>query len=128
VAPPLVIDTDVLVDHLRGSRAAMSYLSTHRDRILLSSIVVAELLAGFRGETELTEIESLISFFRVVPVTLEIAKTAGLLKRGYGKSHGVSLPDAILAATAQHEKGELATLNVKHYPMFKNLAPAYTKS
>ena len=127
MGPPLLIDTDVLVDHLRGTLAATEYISAHRDQILLSSMVVAELFAGFRGETELAEIESLISFFRVAPVTLEIAKTAGLLRRTYGKSHGVSLADAILAATAQHERGELATLNVKHYPMFKGLKPAYTK-
>jgi predicted nucleic acid-binding protein len=115
------------VDHLRGSLAATEYISAHRDQILLSSMVVAELFAGFRGETELAEIESLISFFRVAPVTLEIAKTAGMLRRTYAKSHGVSLADAILAATALGERGELATLNVKHYPMFKGLKPAYAK-
>ena len=65
--------------------------------------------------------------FRVVPVSGEIAKKGGLYKRDYGKSHGVGLADAILAATAEVENAELKTLNTKHYPMLKGLRPAYKK-
>jgi hypothetical protein len=39
----------------------------------------------------------------------------------------VGLADAILAATAEAEEAELKTLNVKHYPMFSGLEPAYIK-
>jgi len=35
------------------------------------------------------------------------------------------LADAIIAATATLENASLKTLNTKHYPMFKGLAPAY---
>ncbi|MHC4458909.1 MAG: PIN domain-containing protein, partial [Planctomycetota bacterium] len=51
----------------------------------------------------------------------------GLYKRDYGKSHGVGLADAILAATAEAENAELKTLNTEHFPMLKGLRPAYTK-
>jgi predicted nucleic acid-binding protein len=47
-------------------------------------------------------------------VTFEIAKTAGLYRRDYGKSHGVGLADAIIAATCESENAVLKTLNVKH--------------
>jgi predicted nucleic acid-binding protein len=60
-----------------------------------------------------------------VPLTVEIAKVGGLYKRDFAKSHGVGLADAILAATADAEKAELKTLNVKHYPMIRGLEPAY---
>jgi hypothetical protein len=33
----------------------------------------------------------------------------------------------ILAASAEAEHAELKTLNLKHYPMFKSLKPAYKK-
>ena len=56
-----------------------------------------------------------------------IAKAGGLYKRDYGKSHGVGLADAILVATAEAENAELKTLNTKHYPMLKDLRPAYNK-
>lgn len=48
-------------------------------------------------------------------------------KMQYGKSYGVGLADAIIAATVEAEQAELKTLNTKHYPMFPNLKPAYTK-
>ena len=63
----------------------------------------------------------------VIPVTSEIAKSGGLYKYKYGKSHGIGLADAIIAATAQTENADLKTLNIRHYPMFKNLKPAYKK-
>ncbi len=123
----LLLDTDVLVDFLRGHGEAVAFVNAHSARIILSSIVVAELYAGVRGDREQAVLEALVSLFRVVPVSGEIAKTGGLYKRDYGKSHGVGLADAILAATAESENAELKTLNTKHYPMLQGLRPAYTK-
>ena len=123
----LLLDTDVLVDFLRGHSKAVAFVTARSTRIILSSIVVAELYAGVRGDREQAALEELVSLFRVVPVSGEIAKQGGLYKRDYGKSHGVGLADAILAATAEAENAELKTLNVKHYPMLKGLRPAYAK-
>lgn len=75
----------------------------------------------------LLDTDVLIDFFRVVPVSAEVGKIGGLYKRDYGKSHGVGLADAILAATAEIENAELKTLNIRHYPMLKDLKPAYVK-
>jgi hypothetical protein len=63
----------------------------------------------------------------VIPVTSEIARAGGLYKRDFGKSHGVGLADAIIAATCEAENAELKTLNIKHYPMIKSLTPPYKK-
>jgi predicted nucleic acid-binding protein len=116
-----------MVDCLRGSAVATEFLRKHADRIVLSSIVVAELYAGVKGNREQENLDNLVSTLNVIPVTSDIARAAGLLKRDFGGSHGVGLPDALLAATALVEKTELATLNVKHYPMIKGLRPAYSK-
>jgi predicted nucleic acid-binding protein len=80
-----------------------------------------------KGDEEQAILEDFVSIFRVVPVNAEIAKGGGLYKRDYGKSHGVGLADAILAATAEAENAELKTLNNKHYPMLKGLRPAYKR-
>jgi predicted nucleic acid-binding protein len=124
---PILIDTDVLIDFLRGHDKAVAFVNEFSSRIILSPIVVAELYAGVKGNAELTVLEGFISLFRVVPLTAEIAKIGGLYKRDFGKSHGVGLADAILAATADKEQAELKTLNVKHYPMFGDLEAAYKK-
>jgi len=63
----------------------------------------------------------------MVPLTAEIARIGGLYRRDFGKSHGIGLADAILAATAKAEKARLKTLNVKHYPMISGIEPAYKK-
>jgi len=124
---PVLVDTDVLVDFLRGHSQAVAFVNDHSSRIILSSIVVAELYAGVKGDQEPAVLESFISLFRVVPVTAEIAKAGGLCKKKYGKSHGVGLADAILFATAEAENAELNTLNTQHYPMIADLSPAYRK-
>ncbi|MBI2190674.1 MAG: type II toxin-antitoxin system VapC family toxin [Planctomycetes bacterium] len=123
----ILVDTDVMVDYLRGYEQAVTFVRERVDEIALSSIVVAELYAGVKSELEQAILDELISLFRVFPITAEVAKVAGLLKRDFGKSHGVGLADAILAATAQTENVTLVTLNVRHYPMFGDLKPAYSK-
>lgn len=127
MARPILPDTDVLVDFLRGHHKAVAFVKAHHARIILSSIVVAELYAGVKGSAEFVALQDFVSLFRVVAVSAEIAKAAGLYKRDYGKSHGVGLADAVLAATAHAEDAELKTLNTRHYPMLKGLRPAYTR-
>jgi predicted nucleic acid-binding protein len=122
-----LVDIDVLIDFLRGNTNAVALLNDISSRIILSPIVVAELYAGVKGKEELNILGNFITLFRVVPLTAEIAKKAGLYKRDFGKSHGVGLANAILAATADEEKAELKTLNVKHYPMISGLEAAYNK-
>jgi len=124
---PILPDTDVLIDFLRGNKKAEAFINTYNARIILSSIVVAELYAGVKGDSEQAALDEFVSLFRVAPVSADIGKVGGLYKRDYAKSHGVGLADAILAATAETENAELKTLNTKHYPMLKDLKPAYLK-
>jgi len=123
----ILLDTDILVDFLRGHSKAIAFVNARAERVLLSTIVVAELYAGVKGDLEQAVLDDFVSLFRIVSISVNIAKAGGLYKRDYGKSHGVGLADAILAATAEAEDAELKTLNTKHYPMLKGLRPAYTK-
>ena len=124
---PILLDTDVLVDFLRGYPAAVAYVKAQADRILLSAVVSAELYAGVRDSDELARLDEFLSLFRVAPVTADLARSAGLYKRDYHRSHGVGLADAIVAATAETERADLKTFNTKHYPMLKGLKPPYMK-
>lgn len=123
----MLVDTDVLIDFLRGCNKSIAFIEKFSSQIILSPIVVAELYAGVKGTNELAVLDNFISQFRVIPITSKIAKAGGLYKRDFNKSHGVGLADAILAATAENEKAELKTLNVKHYPMISGLKPVYKK-
>ena len=127
---PILVDTDVLIDFLRGYEEAMSLVSVNSESIVVSTINVAELYAGVRGGADGAEqsaLDGLLALFRVIPVSSGIARLGGLYKRDYGRSHGVGLADAIVAATATVEDAALMTINVKHYPMFGGIQPAYRK-
>jgi predicted nucleic acid-binding protein len=128
MAKHVLVDTDVMVDFLRGHPKAVALIQAQSARIILSSIVAAELYAGVRGDEELSTLDGLLQLFRIVPVSTELARAAGLYRRDYAKSHGVGLSDAIIAATAQAENADLTTLNTRHYPMIKGLIPAYAKT
>ena len=127
MAKRILPDTDVLIDFFRGYGRAVTFVNANSSRIILSAIVVAELYAGIKGEAEETAIEKFISLFRVIPVTSEIAKIGGVFRRVYGRSHGLGLADAIIAATCEVERAELKTLNIKHDPMINGLTSPYEK-
>ena len=124
----LLMDTDVLIDFLRGHPAAVELVRKEAHRILLPAIVAAELYAGVKGREELAALDRFVGLFRIVPITSALARAGGLHANKYKKSHGLGLADAIVAATAEAEGAELRTLNVKHYPMFPGLKPAYRKT
>lgn len=114
-----LLDTDVLIDHLRGEAAARSLLldlAAAEQPPAISVITVAGIEAGLRA-AERPQVEALLSSLQTLSVDAAIARQAGRYRMTFGQSHGVLLPDALIAATAlQHEK-TLYTLNRKHYPM-----------
>ena len=122
----ILVDTDVIVDFLRGYTKAISYVKNHSAEIVLSSIVVAELYAGVRDD-ETGRLDDFVTLFPILPITSEIAKAGGLFKRDYHNSYGIGLADALMAATAVTENAELKTLNTKRYPMLKGLKAPYIK-
>jgi predicted nucleic acid-binding protein len=50
-----------------------------------------------------------------------------LFRRDYGKSHGVGLADALIAASAEMRGAVLVTLNRKHFPMLPTVIVPYQK-
>jgi predicted nucleic acid-binding protein len=61
----------------------------------------------------------------VIAVDLPVAVQAAEFLRDYKPSHGMDVVDAAIAATAQVCGIELATLNLKHFPMFPSLSRSY---
>lgn len=75
---------------------------------------------------ERREVWRLLAAFRVEPATEIIARRAGDMMRRYRRSHrGIGLGDYLIAATADVKGLQLATLNVRHFPMFEHLQPPF---
>lgn len=124
----ILVDTDVLIAHLRGRPQARDWLRGARAQgpLSVSVVSIAELTGGMRS-TERREVWCLLSTLRARPVTHLVGRRAGEFMRMYRRSHsGIGIADYLIAATAEHHGAELATLNVRHFPMFPNLEPPFT--
>ena len=125
---PVLVDSSVLIDHLRGDPRAIMRLETEVDRgeaLWSVSVIRTEVLAGSRPK-ERGPIAQLFAQLFWLDVTSELADAAGHLASAYLRSHrGIGTVDYLVAAATQHLDAELLTLNVRHFPMLKGLRPAY---
>jgi predicted nucleic acid-binding protein len=121
----VLIDTTILIDASRGNPVALSFLALHAEGLLASEVTRVELLQGART-TEIAHLDELMDLIDWVPIFEDVSRLAGSLGQTWLRSHsGIDVADLIIAATAQISGAEIATLNVKHFPMFPGLKPAY---
>lgn len=124
----IVVDTSVLIDHLRGHEPATELIDgalAHGELVLASEVTRIELLAGMRSH-ERRQTRALMRSLDWAVVDEAVAETAGELARRFRHSHpGIGAADYAIAATATLRNAELWTINVRHFPMLPTLQPAY---
>ncbi|HEX5583865.1 type II toxin-antitoxin system VapC family toxin [Gaiella sp.] len=117
-----LFDTSVLIAHLRGEARATELLKSVQSKERLASVMARVEIEGGMRSAERAQVASLFGVIRLLPVTDAIAGRAAEHLRRYRRSHsGIDLVDYVAAATAELHEAELATLNVRHFPMFKGL-------
>lgn len=121
----VLFDTSVVIDILRGAPPAIAYARTLSEPPTCSEITRVEVVRGLRsGERRATE--RLFGALRWVAVDESIARRAGELGRRYRRSHqGLATADLVIAATVEELGLDLATLNVRHFPMIQGLTAPY---
>lgn len=122
-----LFDTSVLIEYLRGEERARDLIvpvaQAREARVSVLSRVEIE---GSMRSHERAQVARLLVLLRLDPVSDSIAIRAGEFLRSYRRSHpGIGVVDFVIAATADVLGAELVTLNVKHFPMFEGLRPAY---
>ena len=122
-----LIDTDVLIQYLRGSEPAAKLLEGLEGDLQISAISVAELFTGARGPEELAALDQFMLAFEVIPVDEQLARQGGVLRQEYHPSHGTGLADALIAGSAMASGAELLTFNRRHYPMVENVRVPYRR-
>jgi predicted nucleic acid-binding protein len=127
MAVALLLDSDVLIDYLRGQADAVDFLKSTRRDLRVSAATVAELYVGVREGAEREVLDRFVELLEIVSITATIAKQAGLWRRDYGKSHGTGLVDSLIAASASFSGSTLVTLNQKHFPMLDEVLVPYRK-
>jgi predicted nucleic acid-binding protein len=121
--PKRLIDTDVLVDALRGMTDAIDFLaSLQADSALQISVISAmELIAGCRNAQELARLQQFLQQIRILQVDANISWRAYQLMHSFFLSHGLLIPDALIAATALEFNLTLCTKNIRHFQMIPDL-------
>lgn len=124
----LVIDSSVLIDHLRGDQRATGRIrsaSEAGDELWSVAPVRIEIIAGALPGEE-GRIERLLAQLRWLDVTTDLADAAGRLAKPAVRSHqGIDVVDYLLAAATVQLEGRLLTRNVRHFPMLPGLERAY---
>ncbi|MGZ8845314.1 MAG: PIN domain-containing protein [Pyrinomonadaceae bacterium] len=127
-ASALLVDTDVLIDYLKGVRPAVLLLDSSEFDFYYSSWTRKELLTkpGLR-ESERQEIEALLRRLRILKVDDAIAEKYWILLKRY-ESRGLRQADALIAATAWQKAFPLLTRDQRHFGFIVEieLAPAYS--
>jgi predicted nucleic acid-binding protein len=123
----VLLDSDVLVDYLRGLPAAGRFVDGLPVTPTCSELTRVEVLRGMRSHEQRVT-ERFLATIRWAGADEEISALAGDLGRRFRRTHGaLGVADLVIAATAQRLRFPLATLNVRHFPMFPGLEPAYRR-
>ena len=124
----IVLDTSVLIDHLRGynsARAALRRAVADGEMLAASVLSRIEVLAGMRAVEE-PATRRLLDNLHWIAVDEDLADRAGVLANRFLRSHpGVDPVDYVIAATVVRFGARLWTQNLRHFPMFPDLQSPY---
>jgi predicted nucleic acid-binding protein len=118
----ILCDTDVIIEYLKGNEATKKIFDKLKNKnIALSAITLMELFYGALNKRELNKIKRALSEFDILLLNEDITKIAVDLIEKYSKSHGLKIPDALIASTAIYYDITLWTYNVKDFRFIDNL-------
>lgn len=120
----MLLDTCILIDVLRGKSPAVSWLSAVQTPVSISVLTIMEIESGAKPD-EAAPIAALFGELDTIDLNSQVARQGGVFMRNFRKSHHLDPVDALIAATATIHGLPLATLNLKHFPMFPGLERPY---
>ena len=112
-------DTNIFIAILKGD-VKLKNLVENSDSAI-NTIVYLELIQGAKNKTEVNKIEKYLNRFELIHFDKNVSQKSIKLTRTYSKSHGLMLPDAVIAATCLEKDLTLMTFNVKDFRFIKDL-------
>lgn len=118
-----IVDTDILIDAARQVSEAIDRLDDieQKSALAISVITQMELFVGCRNKTELRNTEHFLQRFQVLKLTEQISDITVDLLRRYRLSHGLAIPDALIAATAITLNQPFTSKNQRDYRFISGL-------
>lgn len=117
-----LLDTDVLIDALRGTPGAKAWLERMPTTVFaIPGIVTMELVAGCRNQGELRQLERFLNRFTIVwTEPAEFAQAYNLFATHWLASK-LSIPDCLIAAMALSRGATVYSFNSKHFNVIAGL-------
>ena len=119
-----MIDTSIIIDHLRKKNKSKSQLYKIIDNpnLFVSTITIYELFAGAINEQKRKDINDFIVLVKILPFTRETAERAGKIYLSLReKNKLIEVGDILIGATALTNNLPLMTLNVEHFERIEEL-------
>jgi len=118
----ILCDTNIIIAFFKGDANITNRLRQIRqENIAISSISTGELIFGALNRRELNQILKHLAKLNTLHLDESISKKCIELMTNYSLSHNLSLPDALIAATAIHHKTPLYTLNTRDFRYINGL-------
>jgi len=118
----LLLDTDVMIDILRGYNPALQWLGrVPEDTIALPGFVVMELVQGCDNQAEQDLLLREIDHYQTIWPASETCQRALLVFAEVHLGHGTGLLDALIGQIAVDLGVPLQTFNEKHYAPIPDL-------
>lgn len=118
----MIIDTDVLIWHLRGNEKAKEII--HKNIPFdISVVTYIELIKGMRNKKELNNLLKQFAHWNVdiIQINNDISTRAMIYVEQYFHSNSMEMADALIAATCINNSEILITGNDKHYKHIPNI-------
>jgi len=118
-----IVDTDILIDAALQVSEAVDCLDEIEQTatLAISTITEMELLVGCRNKTEQRKTERFLQRFRVFSLNERACELAVDLLQRYRLSHGLLIPDALIAATAITLDCPLITKNQRDFRFIREV-------
>ena len=118
----IIVDSDVMVDFLRGYPPAIKWLQANRDEeIMLPGFVVMELVQGCRTKSEQKALEKRLKNYGIIWASADTCNEALSVFANAYFTHHLGLLDAIIGQMAVEQNCPLYTFNRRHYEGVPNL-------
>ena len=119
----LLVDTDILIDVANGIPNAINRLKSESESLFLAISVITkmELVVGCRNKIELQHLHQFLQNYELIFIDEFISNKSVELIVDYRLSHGLLIPDALIAATAIALQIPLLSKNQKDYRFIPEL-------
>lgn len=118
----ILCDTNILIELYKNNPQIIAQLQQIGiNKLAISVITQSELYFGAINKTELNKIKKHLNLIHIFPLDITVSNQFILLMETYSLSHKLSIPDALIAATALANQLDLYTLNRRDFRFIRGL-------